>query len=259
MALREGDLKDTILKKISFDEFVPKTGSENEVAVMGFYVTQQEAGQDLYNFLGSSIIENRDLEVSPNPNEDGYFMVFVEMDRDENLLDNVNLLVGEVERLAGKLKWEVKTPYIDEAVALANAADIIQMDSSTYLDAADYKAQLDDELAKANLESINEENKKQSIKEFLKNSNLLDVNIAEGFIDLRDARNQLRLEIVNFGHGPSTLEHLGIRESAIKQEFDLALFGKLKSMLGEMKALPIDNYIVIYDNTQENILVTKTC
>jgi hypothetical protein len=37
MALREEDLKDTVLKKISLDEFEPKTGKEEDVAVIGFY------------------------------------------------------------------------------------------------------------------------------------------------------------------------------------------------------------------------------
>ena len=85
MGLRQNDLKDTILKKISLDEFHPKTGDEKDVAVVGFRVSQSSPGKDLYNFLNRSIIETRDIEVSPNANEDGHYMVFIEMDRNEKL------------------------------------------------------------------------------------------------------------------------------------------------------------------------------
>ena len=89
MGLKQNDLKDTILKKISLDEFHPKTGDEKDVAVAGFRVSQSSPGKDLYNFLNRSVIETRDIEVSPNANEEGHYMVFIEMDRNEKLLDNI--------------------------------------------------------------------------------------------------------------------------------------------------------------------------
>ena len=38
MALKEGDLKNTILKNISIDEFEPKTGEAQDVMVVGLYL-----------------------------------------------------------------------------------------------------------------------------------------------------------------------------------------------------------------------------
>ena len=38
MALKEGDLKNTILKNISIDEFEPKTGEAKDVMVVGLYL-----------------------------------------------------------------------------------------------------------------------------------------------------------------------------------------------------------------------------
>jgi len=49
MPLREGDLIDTVLKKISVDEFEPKTGKEKDVAVIGFYLNSESAGQDSFS------------------------------------------------------------------------------------------------------------------------------------------------------------------------------------------------------------------
>ena len=70
MALKEGDLKSTILKKVSIDEFEPKTGSAQDVMVIGMYLNEIAPAKDLYHFINNSIIEIRDVEVSPNPNSD---------------------------------------------------------------------------------------------------------------------------------------------------------------------------------------------
>ena len=255
MPLKHGDLKDTVLKRISLDEFEPKTGDEKDVAVVGFHINTEGAAQDLYNFLGGSIVETRDIEVSPNPNDDGYYMTFVEMDRTDELVENIQSLIAEIENVTGKLSWQIKTPYMEDYLPLDEADKYIQTDKEDYLTASEYKDKLEQELDKANLESMQNEN----IMEFLQNSNLLDANINEGVLQLADARNSINLEIVSFGEGPNIMEELGINESAINLNPDQFLFDGLKSMLGEMRAIPIDEYVVIYDPTHKNILVTKPC
>ena len=120
MPLRENDLANTVLKKISVDEFEPKTGTTENVLVLGFQLSENLPSKDLYKFLNNSIIEMRDIEVSPNPNPDGYYMVFVEMDRQAEVLNNIKSIVEEVERLSGKLNWEVSTTLIEQIIALEN-------------------------------------------------------------------------------------------------------------------------------------------
>jgi hypothetical protein len=144
MGLKQNDLKDTILKKISLDEFHPKTGDEKDVAVVGFRVSQSSPGKDLYNFLNRSVIETRDIEVSPNANEDGHYMVFIEMDRNEKLLDNIKKLVADVEHVSSKLPWQVKLPYLEEVIALDDELleQRIQSNPEEYMTAHDYREQV---------------------------------------------------------------------------------------------------------------------
>ena len=270
MSLRERDLENTVLKKISIDEFGPKTGNEKDVAVIGFYVNSEEAGTDLYNFMSHSVIENRDVELSPNADESGYHMVFVEIERDDTLLKNINELAEEVERVAGKLNWQFKTPYLEEYTSFEEAEKYIQQDKDNYLTAADYKAKLESEFNKVNDDEPEEEGvplipKEESvmntedIMEFLHNTNLLDANINEGILTMKDARGTLNLKLVSFGYGPDVMSDLGIQESAIKADPDKFLFDKLSSMLGEMKAIPIDNYVVVYDPSHKDVLIAKSC
>ena len=67
MSIQMGDLKDTILKKISIDEYEPKTGEAKDVVVLGFYLNENTPGQDLYNFISNSIYEIRDAEIKKIP------------------------------------------------------------------------------------------------------------------------------------------------------------------------------------------------
>ena len=266
MALNEGDLKDVVLKKISIDEFEPKTGEAKDVLVLGFQVTESNVGDDLYGFLNGSLVEIRDIEVSPNPNEDGYYMVFVEMDRNDKVVESIKALIKDTERLAGKLNWEAKT-YLNDTYLPLSEDEIYQYiitDPSKYVTREEFEANRAVEEAKR----LEEEQRvaaeaaaqdaSNRILEFLRDSNLLQAGINEGRLVLQDSRNVVALEIVDFGNSTEVMSKHGIHESAIKFDFDKVLFGKLKSMLGEMAALPIDQYVVIYNpSKQDNILIAK--
>ena len=263
MPLQEGDLKDTILKTISIDEFQPKTGDEKDVAVLGFSVVQSYPGTDLYNFINGSVVENRDVELSPNPNTDGYYMVFVEMDRNEDLYKNINSILSEVKNVAGDLEWVAKFPYTENAFTFSDDALItkyLQSDPNTYLSPSEFKEKLMQEEVQAEEKALQEQAEENSntILEFLRDSNLLEAGFKENKLHMRGSKNVATLEVVNFGSAKEVMAELGINESAIKPlDSTLRMFN---SMLGEMRAVPIDDYIVIFNPAvTENVLVTKLC
>lgn len=109
MGLRHGDLKNTVLSKVSVDEFEPKTGNSPEVIVIAFSVLEKEVGEDLYSFINSGVRQVRDVEISPNPDLDGYYIVFVEIDRTEYALDDIRALIADIENLTGKMRWRIRT------------------------------------------------------------------------------------------------------------------------------------------------------
>lgn len=268
MSLREGDLVHTVLKKISIDEFEPKTGKTKAVMVLGLYVTEKSAGDDLYHYLNGSAIDIRDVEVSPNPNDDGYHMVFVELDRNQKVFDNVKSLIKDVERLSGKLSWQVKTHLIDDYMSLndPNLTQYVITDPKKYVTRQQFdeiqtqreQQQKAERAAARQAKQQRNDQMNESLWQFLKPSNLLKVSLEEGALNLHDARGALNLKFVAFGPGSMLMQKYGISESAIKMDFDRTLFHKLGSMLGEMKALPIQEYVVIYNPAdQTNVLITQ--
>lgn len=261
MALKEGDLKNTILKKISVDEFEPKTGEAQDVMVLGMYLNEMAPAKDLYHFINNSIIEIRDVEVSPNPNPDNYFMLFLEIDRKEDSLSTLKDIIKEVERLSGKLDWTVSTTLSEENFKLddENLKNYLQLDPENYLTSEEFMAQKLEAEQQAEEMRLEEEAKDNSSKilEFLKASSLLEAGITDNVLHLRGSRDIASLEIVNFGNSTSVMEEVGITESALKLDFDKVAMSKLNAMLGEMRAMPIDEYIVIYNPANTDILVTK--
>lgn len=261
MTLKEGDLKNTLLKKFGVDEFEPKTGDIENVMVVSFFVIQNTPGQDLYHYLNDSVIDIRDIEVSPNPNEDNYYLVFVEIDRTENSINDIKELLREVERLAGKLRWEFKTnltpdyvPFDDES-----AEKFIQQTPGEFKSKEEKEAEeAMEEQRRIEAEQLAEAERVNPVYEFLQRSDLLAANLDENTLRLGGSAGVVTLEYVNFGD-KEIMDELGINESAVEQEYDLALFSKLSSILGEMKAIPISEYVVIFHPDEQKVLVTKPC
>ena len=97
--LKEGDLENLVLPLVSIDEFESKL--DDDSIVVGFYVQDKDPANDLNRFIQKGSIDLLDTDVSPAPNEDGYFMVFVEMLRDHEfphrLIDILETLHGLTE------------------------------------------------------------------------------------------------------------------------------------------------------------------
>ncbi len=104
--LMVGDLDELVVPIISIDEYESKISDDNIVAA--FYVRDKEPGKDLARFLSKSEIDILDAEISPVPNEEGNYLVFVEFLRDETFIEDLLTLVDSTKGLIGFAKWEFK-------------------------------------------------------------------------------------------------------------------------------------------------------
>jgi len=102
-----GDLESLVATRVSIAEFEPKTGSENDVVVIGFYVDDEAPAADLASFIEKSAVDILDTEVSPAADEDGFYMVFVEIDN-EDLMKRVLGLLEDVSRLVKIENWTLE-------------------------------------------------------------------------------------------------------------------------------------------------------
>ena len=101
-----GDLQSLVSNTVSVAEFEPKTGTEDDVVVVGFYCKDEAPAQDLASFIEKSVVDILDTEVSPNPDEEGYYMVFVEVENEE-IMTKALALLDDVSRLTDIQSWEL--------------------------------------------------------------------------------------------------------------------------------------------------------
>ena len=109
-----GDLKTLVDSTVSIGEFKPKTGTEEDVIVIGFYVKDEAPAMDLAKFIERGVTPMLDTEVSPNPNDVGMYIVFVEVEN-EDLMNTTLSLINDIHGLTGNKEWNMKF-YKREAI-----------------------------------------------------------------------------------------------------------------------------------------------
>ncbi len=114
---------------ISVDEYESKTGGNEEVIVVAYYAIEEDAAKDLDDFIEKSSIDILDVDVSPNPTEDGHYMVFVELKRAPDFFQKLYGITEEVENLAGKMDWMVTTRSAENEIPLGDE----QLETSVYV------------------------------------------------------------------------------------------------------------------------------
>lgn len=112
------DLDGLVLDTISIDEFYPKV--DDTAMVLAFFVTDEYPAQDLSRFIEFGPVEVLDVEVSPSPDENGNYLVFVEMDKTtpEQQAEKITNILKNVAYLVNVRKWNYtmrrgKTGIID--------------------------------------------------------------------------------------------------------------------------------------------------
>ncbi|MDC1446465.1 hypothetical protein N8344_00670 [bacterium] len=101
-----GDLQSLVSSDVSVAEFEPKTGTDDDVVVIGFFCKDEAPANDIATFIEKSTVDILDTEVSPNPDENGFYLVFVEVEN-ENLMQIVFELLDDVARLTEIEEWSV--------------------------------------------------------------------------------------------------------------------------------------------------------
>ena len=229
--LKHGDLVGTIEPLISIDEFEPKAGDEKDVIVVAFYFKDEEPAQDLNTFIQRGIIDNLDVEVSPNTDEEGRYLVFVEMTREEGFPEKFDALVKDVQNLTGKVDWKIKAYLSDREFNYGDPRvfKFVILQSDGY--------QTKEEFKMATM--------KESINEFFKSSMATDLTITNNTVTITQNRSKIVTEVVDVGDYDTVIGRNFLSESAFKLGHKPFEAKVLNSILGNCDVLPIDRFLLI--------------
>lgn len=186
--LQEHDLDDLVLPLISIDEYESKI--DDDALVVAFYVQDQEPANDLNHFIQKGSVTFLDTDVSPAPDENGYFLVFVEFVRQPRTAKDIVNLVDSMENLTNISDWSFK-PYNHSKVlplTLENVQKTINLKNPDF---------------------------DGNLKEFLMPSELDDL-VIEGDTLLLSRNNQtLKLRVIDFGTLDRIMEKHGLHVQSI--------------------------------------------
>jgi len=126
--LQEGDLRNLVLPLISMDQYFPKSGTDDEVIVIAFFISDGEAAQDFTRFVSKTTADILDVETSPAPNPEGYWLVFVEMLRNDETIDNIMTIIDELETVTKVKKYKARIYKVGTTV------DVDAVSLKKYLD-----------------------------------------------------------------------------------------------------------------------------
>jgi len=246
MPIQHKDLKGVVLPYITIDEFEPKSGESADVIVIAFYTCDQPPAKDLNTFIQRGTIDILDSDVSPNVDEEGRYLVFVELERNPQFRTQFDKLVKDVENTTGPMEWLVKPYLADEPMEIDDKKlnGFIIDEPNNYLEKADFKK------VKKN------ESLEVDIKNFLQESYLNNVHLTD---DKRYVifNNKVAARIIAFGDRHDSLVETKLINSALSL-FDLPVeVLTLRSMLGESwEVEKMDDKVVLSCNTNQLLIVS---
>jgi hypothetical protein len=97
--LEAGDLKRLIHPELHIDEFKSKLGDDQDVVVISFKIDTKEPANDLVSFIEKGYTWVLDSDVSSGEMDDGSYIVFVELDRNKDVSENIMNLMDELMNL----------------------------------------------------------------------------------------------------------------------------------------------------------------
>lgn len=99
MSLREGDLKDLVDNIFEVDAYQSKMGDDKNIVTLSFNVVEKQPAEDLASFLEKGYNFILDADVTSGEQSDGRYKVFVELQRNREVHDNIVEMLSGVSNL----------------------------------------------------------------------------------------------------------------------------------------------------------------
>lgn len=232
MSLKNEDLHGTILPNVSIDEFEPKAGDVNDVIVVAFYLLDQDPADDLNTFIQRGVIDSLAVEVSPNTDDDGRYLVFVEMERDDTFPNKFQALIKDVENVSGKMDWKIKTYLSDDREFAFNDPELYNF---VIVSPEEYVSK--DEFMKESIE--------EKVMSFLQDAHIMYCDFKGNTVTMGRGNKSIIAEVVDIGEYDIVIGRNFLTESAFRLTNTPIEATVLTGMLGVYQVMPIDKFLCV--------------
>jgi len=107
-SILQNEMKGYVSPSIQIDSHKAKLGNDEDVCVLKFESNNKEVAKDLVQFVESGRKFVLDADHSPSKNNQGKYDIFVEVERNDQLPNNIIDLARDIEKATGMLPWEFK-------------------------------------------------------------------------------------------------------------------------------------------------------
>lgn len=168
-SLKAGDLKFLVDDVFEVDNYKSKMGEDKDVVVLAFTVEDRGPAEDMVNFIERGYQFVLDADMTPGELSDGKYRVFVEIERNSQIAENINDMLYGLKKLTSinEFKFRYHKSFDTRDASTAQLAEAIPNDPLTYdTQLAEYRMESYDHFfAKTMVESVSYTN---NILEFKK-------------------------------------------------------------------------------------------
>jgi hypothetical protein len=107
-SLLANDLRDLVHHVFEVDSYKSKMGEDKDVVVLSFVVNGKDPASDLVEFIEKGYKFVLDADATPGELSDGKYRVFVELERNRHVAENISDMLYGIGKLSGLEKFKFR-------------------------------------------------------------------------------------------------------------------------------------------------------
>lgn len=134
MSLQKDDLKYCVDNIFEIDSYQSKMGMDDKIVVLSFRVKPAQAAEDLVNFIERGYDFVLDADKTSGEQSDGYYRVFVEIDRNRSVGKQITEILDGVKKLSDikEFKFRYYKNFRSQTADQTTLETLIPKDSNEY-------------------------------------------------------------------------------------------------------------------------------
>jgi len=191
-SLQAGDLKDLVSHIFEIDNYRSKMGEDRDVVVLSFTVESRHPAEDLVDFVEKGYQFVLDADMTPGELDDGKYRVFVELERNRQVAENICDMLYGIKKLTGidGFKFRYYKSFNSLDAVKEQLEEIVPNDPRTY------QQQI-------------EERKQGTAEDFFSKTLPETVEMQDDLIKIKKTyADPLMFRIVGYGHKDTVLESI---------------------------------------------------
>lgn len=183
MTLQTKDLKDTVSKFFEIDGFKSKMGTDEDIVVLSFSCMDGNVAEDLMNFIEKGYSFVLDADKTTGEQSDGTYKVFVELQREKGVSENILEILDGVKKLTDNdsLRFRYYKNFRSADATLENIQSTVPETKEDY-------------------QSVSTNIQTENYKNFFSTSYVEDVDMLDDVLTLRKKfAESLDFKFINFG------------------------------------------------------------